>query len=302
VPILGQVDGTGGRSLRGIAMMTGSALSNQVGAAMGARAFDAIGPVGVVAVRQWVAAAVLLPVARPPLRRLTWSQWWPVLLLAAVFGCMNLAVYTAIDRLGLGLAITLEFLGPLAVALAGSRSRRDLLLAAAAALGVYVLVLPGPSSDYLGLAIGALGGACWAAYILLNRTAGARLPGLQAPAVASALCAVAYLPVLLVVLGQDRAAGAPLRYAVAAGVLASVVPYAVDLVALRFVPARFFGVFMSIHPVLAALVGLALLGQHLALHEWIGIAVVVLANAAAVGGARRAPRPQRGSSRQELVR
>jgi inner membrane transporter RhtA len=129
-----------------------------------------------------------------------------------------------------------------------------------------------------------------------------RLPGLQAPAVASALCAVAYLPVLLLVLGQDRAAGAPLLYAVAAGVLASVVPYAVDLVALRFVPAQFFAVFMSIHPVLAALVGLALLGQHLALHEWIGIAAVVLTNAVAVSGPRVRPRAQRGTSRQELVR
>ena len=299
--ILRQVDSAGDRSLRGIAMMTASALSNQVGAALGARAFDAIGPVGVVAVRQWVAAVVLMPVARPQLRRLTWPQWWPVLLLAVVFGCMNLSVYVAIDRLGLALAITLEFLGPLAVALAGSRSRRDLLLAVAAAVGVYVLVLPGASSDYLGLAIGAIGGACWAAYILLNRVAGERLPGLQAPAVASALCAVAYLPVLLVVLGQDRATAAPVLYAIAAGVLASVVPYAVDLVALRFVPSQFFSVFMSIHPVLAALVGLALLGQHLALHEWVGIAVVVLTNAAAVG-TRAAPVPQPGRSRQELVR
>ena len=88
-------------------------------------------------------------------------------------------------------------------------------------------------------------------------------------------------------------------YAIAAGVLASVVPYAVDLVALRFVPAQFFSVFMSIHPVLAALVGLALLGQHLALHEWLGIAVVVLTNAAAVSTRRVA---QRGTSRQEQVR
>ena len=130
--------------------MLGSALSNQVGAALGAHAFGALGPPGVVAVRQVVAASVLLPAARPPLRRMTWPQWWPALLLAAVFGGMNLALYTAIDRLGLGLAVTLEFLGPLGVALAGFRSRRDLLIAAAAAAGVYVLVLPGPSSDYLG--------------------------------------------------------------------------------------------------------------------------------------------------------
>ena len=282
---------------RGVAIMLGSALSNQVGAALGAHAFGVLGPAGVVATRQVVAAAVLLPMARPLVRRMTWAQWWPVLLLATVFGCMNLSLYTAIDRLGLGLAVTLEFLGPLAVALAGSRSRRDLLIAVAAAAGVYVLVLPGPSSDYPGIGIGLLAGACWAAYILLNRLAGARLPGLQAPAVATALCALAYLPVLAVVALSGRLTPAATGYAVCAGVLASVVPYAADLIALRFVPARFFGVFMSVHPVLAALVGTVLLGQVLGLHEWTGIAVVVLANATAVAAAGRAaaPRPGRAS-------
>ena len=125
-------------SARGIATMTGSAMSNQVGAALGVHAFAALGPPGVVAVRQWVAALVLLPVARPPLRRMTWAQWWPAVLLAAVFGCMNLSLYTSIDRIGLGLAVTLEFLGPLAVALVASRSGRDLLIAVAAAVGVLV--------------------------------------------------------------------------------------------------------------------------------------------------------------------
>jgi inner membrane transporter RhtA len=249
-------------------------------------------------VRQVVAAAVLLPVARPPLRRMTWSQWWPVALLAVVFGCMNLSLYTAIDRIGLGLAVTLEFLGPLAVALAGSRSRRDLLLAGAAAVGVYMLVLPGPSSDYVGLGLGLAAAACWAAYIVLNRVAGARLPGLQAPALAAAVCALAYLPVLVLLVGDGRLAGAPLGYALAAGVLSSVVPYAADLTALRFVPPRFFGVFMSTHPVLAALVGMVMLGQAVAAHEWAGIAVVVLANAAAITTASR-PRETRESGAEK---
>ena len=304
MPTLGQVTRAGeagttavergtGSGLRGMATMLGSALSNQVGAALGAHAFGAIGPVGVVAVRQVVAAVVLLPVARPPLRRMTWPQWWPVLLLAVVFGCMNLSLYTAIDRIGLGLAVTLEFVGPLVVALAGSRSRWELLIAAAAAAGVYLLVLPGPSSDYVGVGLGLLAAACGAAYIVLNRVAGARLPGLQAPAVATGLCALAYVPVLLVLAASGRLGGVPLTYAVAAGVLSSVVPYAADLTALRVVPQRFFGVFMSVHPVLAALVGTVLLGQLLAAHEWFGIAVVVLANAVAVmiSGRAGAPSP-----------
>lgn len=266
----------------GIATMLTGATSNQVGAGIGAHAFSTIGPAGVVAVRQVVAAAVLLPVARPPLHRMTWSQWWPTLLLASVFAVMNLSLYTAIDRLGLGLAVTLEFLGPLAVALVASRSRTDLLTAAAAGAGVYLLVLPGPSSDYVGLAIGLAAAVCWAAYIVLNRVVGARLPGLQAPAAAATLCALAYWPVLMLLAADDRFQTLPLLQAITAGILSSVVPYAADLTALRYVPPRFFGVFMSTHPVMAALAGLAILGEVLALHEWLGIATVVTANAIAV--------------------
>jgi inner membrane transporter RhtA len=277
-----------GRTAAGIATMLGSAAGNQVGAAVGAHAFPLIGPAGVVAVRQVVAAAVLLPVARPDVRRLTWAQWWPALLLALVFATMNLSLYTAIDRVGLGLAVTLEFLGPLAVALAGSRTRTDLCCAAVAATGVYVLVRPGPSSDYPGVALGLLAAACWAAYILLNRLAGARLPGLQAPAVAAACCVLLYLPVLLTIRPEG------LGYAVTAGLLSSAVPYAADLIVLRFVPPRLFGVFMSCHPVLATLAGIALLHQVPAAHQGLGMALVVTANALAVTTART---PDQGRSR-----
>jgi len=266
----------------GIAIMLTGALSNQVGAATGAHAFPAIGPAGVVAVRQIVAAVVLVPLARPPFRRMTWAQWWPTLLLAAVFAVMNLSLYTAIDRIGLSLAVTLEFLGPLAVALAGSRTRVDLVIAVAAGVGVYVLVLPGPSSDYVGLALALVAAGCWASYILLNRLLGGRLPGLQAPAAATSVSALVYLPVLLVLIADGRLRGLPLLYALAAGVLSSAIPYAADLVALRRVPARFFGVFMSVNPVIAALAGIVLLDQLLDLHEWLGIAMVVTANAVAV--------------------
>ena len=268
------------RTAAGIATMLGSAASNQAGAAIGAHAFPLIGPAGVVAVRQVVAAAVLLPAARPDIRRFTWAQWWPTLLLALVFATMNLSLYTAIDRVGLGLAVTLEFVGPLAVALAGSRTRTDLFGAVIAATGVYVLVLPGRSSDYLGVGLGLLAAACWAAYILLNRLVGARLPGLQAPAVATACCALLYLPVLLTIKTEGIA------YAVTAGLLSSAVPYAADLIVLRFVPARLFGVFMSCHPVLATLAGVVLLGQVPAAHQWAGMALVVMANALVVTAAR----------------
>ena len=282
---MGGVSNRGGLA-RGIATMIGSGACNQVGAAVGAQAFATIGPAGVVAIRQFVAAAVLLPVARPRLRSFTWAQWWPALLLGVVFAVMNLSLYTAVDRIGLGLAVTLEFLGPLGVALAGSRTGRDLLCALGACAGVYVLVLPGPSSDYLGIGLGLLAAACWAAYILLNRTAGARLPGLQGPATATAVSALIYLPFAAILFTRGWA-GVP--HAVAAGLLCSVIPYAADLVVLRHVPARFFGVFMSIHPVLAALAGLAILGQALHVHQWLGILVVVSANAVATASTARAP-------------
>ncbi|MDI6103755.1 EamA family transporter [Actinoplanes sp. NEAU-A12] len=271
-----------GSRIAGLAMMMGSAASNQTGAAVGAHAFEAIGPPGVVAARQLVAAAVLLPVVRPDFRRFTWAQWWPTLLLGVVFVTMNMGLYTAIDRIGLGLAVTLEFLGPLAVALAGSRSRFDLLCAAGAGAGVYVLVLPSGSSDWVGIGCGVLAAGCWASYILLNRLLGQRLPGLQATAAATTVAAVLTLPIVVMLIVQGRLTGTALLFAAAAGVMASVIPYAGDLIALRRVPTRYFGVVMSVHPVFAALAGLALLGQVLAVHEWIGIVIVVAVNVVAV--------------------
>lgn len=270
------------RVATGVATMVGSAASSQMGAAVGAHAFPAIGPAGVVAVRQLVAAAVLLPVARPDVRRMSWPQWWPTLLLGLSFAGMNLGLYIAIDRIGLGLAVTLEVLGPLAVALLGSRTRRDLWCALVALTGVYVLVLPGPSSDYLGIGLGLVAAGCWAAYILLNRLLGARLPGLQGPALGTSVSALLYLPVAVTILAHGRWDGRTLAYAAAAGVFSSVIPYAADFIALRRIPAPFFGLFMSVHPVMAALAGWLLLGQVLDGHEWAGMAVVIGANAVAL--------------------
>lgn len=142
-------------------------------------------------------------------------------------------------------------------------------------------MLPGPSSDLVGIGLGLAAACCWAAYIVVGRECGRRMPGLQGAAVASTVSALAYLPVLVVLVAEGRLVGAPLWLALATGVLASVVPYATDLTALRYVPTRYFGVFMSVHPVLAALVGLVVLGQVLDLHEWVGIALVVAANVVA---------------------
>lgn len=266
----------------GIATALGGALSNQLGAASGSLAFAAIGPVGVVAVRQLVAAAILLPAARPRIQDLTRAQWWPVLLLAVVFGSMNLSLYLAIDRIGLGLAVTLEFCGPLSVALLSSRTRGSALCALLAGAGVLAITRPQPSTDYLGIGLGLVAAGSWAAYILLNRTIGSRIPGVQGTATAAGVSAALFLPVAAWILITTRPDGSILLYAIIAGVLASTVPFAADLFALRAIPANLFGILMSINPVLAALIGATLLHEELGILEGVGIALIVTANTVAL--------------------
>lgn len=266
----------------GAATLVASALSNQLGAASGSLAFPVMGPVGVVAVRQLVAAAVLLPLVRPRLWALTRQQWWPVLLLAVVFGTMNLSLYSAIQRVGLGLAVTLEFLGPLAVALLSSRNRSGAVCAVLAGAGVVAITQPEPSTDYFGIALGLIAACSWAAYILLNRTVGRRIPGVQGTAAATGVSALLFLPVAAVIFVARPPGPFAVICAVGAGVLASVVPYLADLVALRRVPANVFGVLMSINPVFAALIGALALREDLGAPQWCGIGLIVMANAGAL--------------------
>lgn len=275
--------GAGSGRWRGMAVMLLGGTSNQVGAATGALAFPVIGPVGVVAIRQWVAGAVLMAVGRPRLRSFTWAQWWPVLSMAVVFGSMNLTLYLAIDRIGLGLAVTLEFLGPLAVALAASRRWTDLLCALVAGGAVAVLMRPQPSTDYLGIGLALVAAACWAGYILLNRTVGRRLPGIEGSAAAAGVSALVFVPVGIAVLYLNPPTLVAVACAAVAGVLSSMVPFLGDLYALRRVPARFFGLFMSVHPVMAALAGWLVLGQVLHWVEGVAILAIVAANAISAG-------------------
>ncbi len=193
--------------LTGIALMTGSAASNQLGAATAALAFPVLGPAGVVAVRQWVAGVVLLITVRPKFASFTRAQWRPVLALALIFATMNLSLYTAIDRIGLGLAVTLEFLGPLSVALLASRRVIDLACALVAAVAVVVLARPQPSTDYAGIFLALLAALCWAGYVLVNRVVGVRLPGAQGPAAAASLSALLYVPIGIWALSSHAVTG-----------------------------------------------------------------------------------------------
>lgn len=262
----------------GIALMLTSSASNQTGAALGAMAFPAIGPVGVVAVRQLVTALVLTPIVRPRLRGLRGDQWMPVLGLVAVFSVMNLSLYAAIDRIGLGPAVTLEFLGPLTVAIAGSRRALDITCAILAGVGVVTLTNPGPTADITGIILGLLAAAAWGSYILLNRTLGQRLPGLHGTAVASLVTAAAWTPIAVVWFVSHTPTAAAIALALACGLMSSIAPYVTDLLSLRRVPTQMFGTFTSINPVWAALAGWLLLHQTLDLHEWTGIGLIVVSN------------------------
>jgi inner membrane transporter RhtA len=264
----------------GIALMLASSASNQTGAALGALAFPTIGPVGVVAVRQFVTALVLTPIVRPRLRGLRQDQWWPVLGLVVVFSVMNLSLYAAIERIGLGLAVTLEFLGPLTVAIASSRRALTIACAALAGIGVVVLTNPGPTADLIGISLALLAALAWGSYILLNRTLGQRLPGLQGTAVASLVTAAAWTPIAVTWFAFHAPTAAAIALAVACGLMSSIVPYVADLLALRRVPAQMFGTFTSINPVWAGLAGWLVLHQALDLNEWIGIGLIVISNVA----------------------
>ncbi len=293
-----------GRSdrLTGIALMTGSAASVQLGAATAALAFPVLGPAGVVAIRQWVAGAVLLTTARPKFTSFTRQQWRPVLALALIFAVMNLSLYAAIDRIGLGLAVTLEFLGPLSVALLASRRVIDLGCALIAGGAALILARPQPSTDYTGIALALLAAACWAGYILVNRVVGARVPGAQGPAAAACLSALLYVPVGIWALVTHPVTWVALGRAATAGVLCSAIPMVADMLALRRVPARFFGVFMSVNPVFAALTGLMVLGQSLGFTDWLSVAAIVTANAVSVNAGGRARSGRRSNRRSAHAR
>lgn len=177
----------------------------------------------------------------------------------------------------LGLAVTLEFLGPLAVAIASSRRVLDVVGAAAAGTGVVVLAQPGPTTDVLGIAIGLCSAAAWASYILLNRSLGKRLTGLRAASAAASCSAVAWLLPALAWFWFHPPTLAAVVLALACGLLSSALPFAIDLFALRRVPAEVFGTLMCINPAFAALAGWLVLGQVLGPAEMLGLALVVAA-------------------------
>nr|WP_243876680.1 EamA family transporter [Streptomyces sp. 846.5] len=259
-------------------------VSVQMGSALAKQLFSAVGSSGTVALRLFFAAAVLMLVWRPSLRmnRRTWSV---VVGYGVILGSMNLCFYLALVRLPLGIAVTVEFLGPLVVALAGSRRWLDAFWAVLAAGGVVLLTEGRGDLNLVGLLFALAAGTCWGLYILVGAALGRHTTEGNGLALGMAVGALVAVPFGVVESGtaliQPWVLGAGLGLAL----LSSVIPYTLDLEALRRIPPRVFGILMSLEPAMAALIGLVVLQESLRWSQWIAVLCVVAASAGATRGA-----------------
>lgn len=264
-------------------------VSVQIGAAVAKTRFDEVGSVGAATLRLVIGAVVLALVVRPRVRHWTRAQWLAAVLLGLALGGMNLFIYVAFATIPIGVAVTIEFLGPLTLSLAHTRRWRDAVWAALALAGV-VLLGVGPSAigDVGGVVAAVLAAGCWAAYIVMNRRVGAAIPGIDGLAVSMLVAMVVALPFGL----QPAVAGVagdPTLLVVFAvvGLLSSVLPYALEMSALRRMPTRVFGVLQSLGPAIAALAGLVVLREALTVLEVVALVCVTAASAGVTLTSRR---------------
>ncbi len=266
------------------ALVLGGIASVQFGAAIAATLFDTAGPAGTALLRLTFGSAILLAVWRPRLAGRTREDLRLAALFGVVLGAMNLSFYGAIDRIPLGIAVALEFVGPLTVALAGSRRRLDLLWVALAAVGIILLTRhEGHGLDAVGVALALLAGALWGTYILVNARLGQAFEGGTGLALAMCVGTVAVAPFGITEAAGQLLSAEALALGAAVGILSSAIPYSFEVEALRRIRPAVFGVLMSLEPAVAALAGLIVLGQRLGGRTLIGIALVI---AASVGAAR----------------
>lgn len=265
--------------------------SVQLGAGFAKLLFDDLGPDAVVWLRLVTSAAVLVVWARPSLRGRSREAWWAAARLGACLGLMNWAIYQSFSRIPIGVAVTIEFVGPLLLAVVGFRHARDLAWVGLAALGVLLLGFERTHLDPVGVGFALLAGAAWAGYILSSAATGRLWPGLDGLAVASVVAMVLLSPVLLTVDGDAVLDVRVLLVGAAVGLLSSVVPYSAELAALRTLPTATVGVLLSLEPAAAALAGLVVVGEELAPVQWLAIGCVVVASAGATRATRRLVHP-----------
>ena len=267
--------------------------SVQFGSALATTLFDEAGPAGTVLLRTAFAALVLAAVWRPAMRGRGETTWRAVALYGVCLVGMNLCFYESLDRIPLGIAVTLEFVGPLTVAIAGTRSHRDVIWVVLAAAGV-VLLAPGIGDglDALGVAFALTAGGFWGAYILIAARIGRGSAGLGGLSAAMIYATIILVPFGVADAGADLLHPGVLAAGLGVALLSSVLPYTVELEALRRLPERTFGVLLSLEPAVAALVGLIVLDQHLLGREVVAIALVVAASAGALSSTEAVEAPQ----------
>jgi len=274
------------------ALVITGVLSVQLGAAVAKSLFDQLTPTGVVALRLVFGAVVLGVLFRPRIRNRPRSE----LRLAVAFGLtlvsMNLCFFQALDRIPLGIAVTLEFVGPLAVALIGSRRSSDFLWVAMAAAGI-ALLAPGVGggADAVGVAFALAAGVLWGVYILLGARVGRAFSGPTGLVLAMTVGACVALPLGVASAGSSLLEPALLAAGFGVAILSSAIPWSLELEALRRLPTHVFSVLMSLEPAIGALVGFVVLGERLGVRAITAIALVVIASAGAARGARTAPAP-----------
>jgi inner membrane transporter RhtA len=274
-----------------VALVVFAIASVQVGAALSKSLFDEIGPGGTVLVRVAAAALVLALVWRPSIAGRSRRELGLILPFACVLAGMNLAFYAALERLPLGIVVTLEFAGPLGVAVLGSRKPVDLAWVGLAAAGILLLSDFGTADlDGVGVALALTAGAFWGAYILLTARVGQAFPGGSGLSLAMLLAVIPLAPIGIADGGSELLVPSVLLVGAAVGILSSAIPQALELEALRHLPTGVFGVLMSLEPAVAALVGFVVLGEDLATREVVAIMLVVAASAGAARAATVAPR------------
>ncbi len=271
-------------------LVLGGIASVQTGAAIAIKLFGTIGAGGAVLLRLVAASVILLAVWRPRLTGRGRHEWRLAVLFGAVLAGMNLAFYHAIARIPLGVAVTIEFVGPLGVAVVGSRRRLDLVWVALAAVGIVALLHgSGHGLDALGVAFAVLAGVLWGIYIHVNARLGRTFADGSGLALAMCVASLLALPAGIAEGGAGVVAPRALALGAAVGLLSSAIPYSFELEALRRIAPGAFGVFMSLEPGMAALAGFVLVGQSLAGRELVGIGLVVIASLGASRRVREAP-------------
>lgn len=275
--------------LAGAGAQLATEVSINLGSALAGLVIPVVGSPVVVVVRQIVMVGVLLPFYRPRLALLTWRRLRPAVLLGVVLAVMNLSFYQSVSLLGLGIAATIEFLGPFALALALSRRPLDFVCAAAAGVGVFLLTWSEGSVSVFGVVLALVAAASWAAYILLTRHVATRLPGLEGISVAGIVSLILLVPVAVATVDFSAINWAIIGLLALVGVLSSAFPYTLDTYILRRISPRLYAIITSFGPVIAAGFGALVLGESFELVQILAIILVCTAASAAIA-TQRLPR------------